>query len=68
MCQVAHNGCCRRVAQIRVLHSVVWKLLTAEGLDLPLLRQEMPLVIQIKHVNDIALIPLWINLHNNIAS
>ncbi|KAI5071714.1 hypothetical protein GOP47_0013965 [Adiantum capillus-veneris] len=44
MGRVAHNGCCRRVAQIRALHSVIWKLVVAEGLNQPLLQQEMPLV------------------------
>ncbi|KAH7283331.1 hypothetical protein KP509_34G001800 [Ceratopteris richardii] len=44
MGRVAHNGCCRRVAQIRALHTVIWKLIMAEGLNQPLLQQEMPLV------------------------
>ncbi|XP_073390265.1 helicase and polymerase-containing protein TEBICHI isoform X3 [Physcomitrium patens] len=41
---VAHNGCCRRVAQIWVLHCAFWKLLVAEGLHEALLQLEMPLV------------------------
>ncbi|KAL2622687.1 hypothetical protein R1flu_002892 [Riccia fluitans] len=43
MGRVSHNGCCRRAAQSRALHSVLWKLLVSEGLDKPLLI-EMPLV------------------------
>jgi DNA polymerase theta len=42
---VAHNGCCRRAAQVWALHSAFWKLLQAEGLHQPLLQLEMPLVI-----------------------
>ncbi|CAN1785302.1 Helicase and polymerase-containing protein TEBICHI [Linum perenne] len=41
---VAHNGCCRRVAQIRALSSVLWKLLISEGLLEPLNTIEIPLV------------------------
>nr|XP_043612753.1 helicase and polymerase-containing protein TEBICHI [Erigeron canadensis] len=44
MRRAAHNGCCRRVAQIRVLSSVLWKLLTSENLHGPLVTVEMPLV------------------------
>lgn len=42
---VAHNGCCRRAAQVWALHSAFWKLLQAEGLHQPLMQLEMPLVI-----------------------
>ncbi|KAG0620039.1 hypothetical protein M758_4G184200 [Ceratodon purpureus] len=41
---VAHNGCCRRAAQVWVLHCAFWKLLVAEGLHEALLQLEMPLV------------------------
>ncbi|MCD9558471.1 hypothetical protein HAX54_015857 [Datura stramonium] len=44
MRQVAHNGCCRRVAQTRALSSVLWKLLISEGLVEALGATEMPLV------------------------
>ncbi|XP_075107854.1 helicase and polymerase-containing protein TEBICHI-like isoform X1 [Nicotiana tabacum] len=44
MRQVAHNGCCRRVAQIRALCSVLWKLVISEGLAEALGATEMPLV------------------------
>ncbi|KAH9571445.1 hypothetical protein CY35_02G094300 [Sphagnum magellanicum] len=44
MGRVAHNGCCRRAAQVWALHSAFWKLLQAEGLHQPLLQLEMPLV------------------------
>lgn len=44
MSSVAHNGCCRRVAQEWVLHCAFWKLLVAEGLHKALLQLEMPLV------------------------
>lgn len=44
MVGVAHNGCCRRVAQVWVLHCAFWKLLVAEGLHEALLQLEMPLV------------------------
>ena len=40
----AHNGCCRRVAQIRALSSVFWKLLKSEELVEVLLSIEIPLV------------------------
>lgn len=40
----AHNGCCRRVAQIRALCSVLWKLLVSEELVEVLLKIEIPLV------------------------
>ncbi|CAK9217649.1 unnamed protein product [Sphagnum jensenii] len=44
MGRVAHNGCCRRAAQVWALHSAFWKLLQAEGLHQPLMQLEMPLV------------------------
>lgn len=44
MRQVAHNGCCRRVAQTRALCSVLWKLVISEGLAKALGATEMPLV------------------------
>ncbi|CAI0441279.1 unnamed protein product [Linum tenue] len=44
MRKVAHNGCCRRVAQMRALCAVLWKLLIAEGLVRPLDDIEIPLV------------------------
>ncbi|CAN4127872.1 unnamed protein product [Withania somnifera] len=44
MRQVAHNGCCRRVAQTRALCSVLWKLVISEGLIEALGATEMPLV------------------------
>ncbi|KAM3282203.1 helicase and polymerase-containing protein TEBICHI isoform X2 [Capsicum chacoense] len=44
MRQVAHNGCCRRVAQTRALCSVLWKLVISEGLVEALGAIEMPLV------------------------
>lgn len=44
MRQVAHNGCCRRVAQTRALRSVLWKLVISEGLVEALGATEMPLV------------------------
>lgn len=44
MRQVAHNGCCRRVAQTRALCSVLWKLVISEGLVEALGATEMPLV------------------------
>lgn len=44
MRRAAHNGCCRRVAQIRALSSVLWKLVTSENLLEPLVTTEMPLV------------------------
>ncbi|XAR70897.1 DNA-directed DNA polymerase [Bertholletia excelsa] len=42
--RVAHNGCCRRVAQIRAFCSVLWKLLVAEELVEALTSIEIPLV------------------------
>ncbi|BBN13748.1 DNA polymerase theta [Marchantia polymorpha subsp. ruderalis] len=44
MGRVSHNGCCRRAAQTRALHSALWKLLVSEGLNHPLSMIEMPLV------------------------
>lgn len=44
MGRVAHNGCCRRVAQVRALHSILWKLIRSEGLVQVLRSLEMPLV------------------------
>lgn len=44
MRRAAHNGCCRRVAQIRALCSVLWKLLVSEGLTEALVNIEIPLV------------------------
>lgn len=44
MRRAAHNGCCRRVAQIRVLSSVLWKLVISEELVESLLSIEIPLV------------------------
>ncbi|KAH9300440.1 hypothetical protein KI387_012023, partial [Taxus chinensis] len=44
MGRVAHNGCCRRVAQVRALHSNLWKLIVSEGLVHVLRSLEMPLV------------------------
>ncbi|PKA67186.1 DEAD-box ATP-dependent RNA helicase ISE2, chloroplastic [Apostasia shenzhenica] len=44
MRKVAHDGCCRRVAQTRALSNVLWKLLVSENLDDPLTRIENPLV------------------------
>ncbi|XP_031490151.1 helicase and polymerase-containing protein TEBICHI isoform X4 [Nymphaea colorata] len=44
MQKVAHNGCCRRVAQIRALHFSLWKLLISEGLFNVLYNIENPLV------------------------
>lgn len=49
MRQVAHNGCCRRVAQIRALCSVLWKLVISEGLAEALGATEMPLVKRYLH-------------------
>ncbi|XP_050213511.1 helicase and polymerase-containing protein TEBICHI isoform X2 [Mercurialis annua] len=53
MRRVAHNGCCRRVAQMRVLGSVLWKLLISEGLVEALKKIEIPLV------NILADMELW---------
>lgn len=44
MRRAAHNGCCRRAAQIRALQCVLWKLLTSEELVDALLGIELPLV------------------------
>ncbi|XP_073110579.1 helicase and polymerase-containing protein TEBICHI isoform X1 [Elaeis guineensis] len=44
MCKAAHNGCCRRAAQVRALVSVLLKLLVSEGLVEVLTRIENPLV------------------------
>ncbi|KAH9615418.1 hypothetical protein KSS87_023001 [Heliosperma pusillum] len=44
MRRAAHNGCCRRVAQTRALHGVLWKLLISEELVEALLSIEIPLV------------------------
>ncbi|CAH9090445.1 unnamed protein product [Cuscuta epithymum] len=44
MRSAAHNGCCRRVAQLYALCSVLWKLLISEGLLKALTEMEMPLV------------------------
>lgn len=44
MRRAAYNGCCRRVAQIRELSSVLWKLLISEELVEVLLNIEIPLV------------------------
>lgn len=44
MRRAAHNGCCRRVAQIRALCSVLWKLLVSEELVVVLMGIEIPLV------------------------
>ncbi|XP_057957397.1 helicase and polymerase-containing protein TEBICHI isoform X2 [Malania oleifera] len=44
MRKAAHNGCCRRVAQIRALCSVLWKLLVSEELVEALMSIEIPLV------------------------
>ena len=43
MRRAAHNGCCRRVAQIRALSSVLWKLLVSEKLVEVLMDIEIPL-------------------------
>ncbi|KAL1210307.1 Helicase and polymerase-containing protein TEBICHI [Cardamine amara subsp. amara] len=42
--RVAHNGCCRRVAQTRALCSALWKILVSEELLEALTATEMPLV------------------------
>ncbi|KAL6006246.1 hypothetical protein ACLOJK_040292 [Asimina triloba] len=44
MRSAAHNGCCRRVAQTRALHSVLWKLLISENLTEVLSTIESPLL------------------------
>ncbi|XP_071919297.1 helicase and polymerase-containing protein TEBICHI isoform X1 [Coffea arabica] len=53
MRRAAHNGCCRRVAQIRALSSVLWKLLISEELVEAFLSIEIPLV------NVLADMELW---------
>ncbi|KAL2974876.1 hypothetical protein AAZX31_14G127200 [Glycine max] len=53
MRRAAHNGCCRRVAQIRALSSVLWKLLVSEKLVEVLMDIEIPLV------NVVADMELW---------
>ncbi|KAI9097672.1 hypothetical protein K1719_025443 [Acacia pycnantha] len=45
MRRAAHNGCCRRAAQMRALCSVLWKLLVSEELVGVLMSIEIPLVI-----------------------
>ncbi|CAK7353378.1 unnamed protein product [Dovyalis caffra] len=50
MRRVAHNGCCRRVAQTRALCSGLWKLLTSEGLVEALKNIEIPLRWDVKTV------------------
>lgn len=44
MRRAAHNGCCRRAAQMRALSSVLWKLLVSEELVGVLISIEIPLV------------------------
>lgn len=44
MRRVAHNGCCRRVAQTRALCSVLWKLLISENIIEAFMNIEIPLV------------------------
>ncbi|KAL0698098.1 hypothetical protein Bca4012_054220 [Brassica carinata] len=51
--RVAHNGCCRRVAQTRALCSAFWKILVSEELLEALETTEMPLV------NVLADMELW---------
>ncbi|VVB10640.1 unnamed protein product [Arabis nemorensis] len=51
--RVAHNGCCRRVAQTRALCSALWKILVSEELIEALTTTEMPLV------NILADMELW---------
>ncbi|XP_018451900.2 helicase and polymerase-containing protein TEBICHI isoform X2 [Raphanus sativus] len=51
--RVAHNGCCRRVAQTRALCSALWKILVSEELLEALTTTEMPLV------NVLADMELW---------
>ncbi|CAH8378004.1 unnamed protein product [Eruca vesicaria subsp. sativa] len=51
--RVAHNGCCRRVAQTRALYSALWKILVSEELLEALTTTEMPLV------NVLADMELW---------
>eukprot|EP00850_Spirogloea_muscicola_P019963 SM000203S06139 [mRNA] locus=s203:219205:230833:+ [translate_table: standard] len=42
--RVSHDGCCRRVAQVRALHGVLGKTVLSEGLQISLSSVEMPLV------------------------
>eukprot|EP00850_Spirogloea_muscicola_P023061 SM000326S12429 [mRNA] locus=s326:82656:94371:+ [translate_table: standard] len=42
--RVSHDGCCRRVAQVRALHGVLGKMVLSEGLQISLSSVEMPLV------------------------
>ncbi|KAJ0251931.1 DEAD/DEAH box helicase domain-containing protein [Hirschfeldia incana] len=51
--RVAHNGCCRRVAQTRALCLALWKILVSEELLEALTTTEMPLV------NVLADMELW---------
>lgn len=44
MRKAAHNGCCRRVAQIRALSSFLLKPIASEGLSEVLSKIEYPLV------------------------
>ncbi|KAK1550568.1 hypothetical protein Q3G72_021166 [Acer saccharum] len=53
MRRAAHNGCCLRVAQMRALSSVLWKLLVSEQLLEALMNIEIPLV------NVLADMELW---------
>ncbi|CAM8913302.1 unnamed protein product [Rhodiola kirilowii] len=53
MRRAAHNGCCRRVALVRALSSVLWNLLEAERLTKSLESTEIPLV------NILADMELW---------
>ncbi|RZC90345.1 hypothetical protein C5167_031057 [Papaver somniferum] len=53
MRRAAHDGCCRRVAQIRALGSVLWKLIVSEELVEALVSIENPLV------NILADMELW---------
>ncbi|XP_024542477.1 helicase and polymerase-containing protein TEBICHI-like isoform X1 [Selaginella moellendorffii] len=55
----AHNGCCRRAAQIRGLHSVLYKLLLSEALHDPLMRLEMPMV---RVLSDMEKCPIGVNM------
>ncbi|XP_057525105.1 helicase and polymerase-containing protein TEBICHI isoform X3 [Amaranthus tricolor] len=52
MRRAAHNGCCRRVAQVRALHCVLWKLLVSEGLVDALMSIELPLVHVLADMED----------------
>ncbi|KAL8063378.1 hypothetical protein ABFX02_01G023200 [Erythranthe guttata] len=53
MRSAAHNGCCRRVAQTRVLFSALWKLLESEELVEPLM------TIEVRLVNVLADMEIW---------